>query len=133
MGTMLGGLTSKRGNQSLQSRRAMMETLFPGTAHEMRSVYHLDHGELMLTHYCAAGNQPRMRLDSAASSPERLVFRFDGGTNLDPAIDGHVHEGEIRVLPDGRLDAEWAYFEGGKRAASNRFVGFERRATPPPG
>src|SRR5579883_3440161 len=41
---------------------AVEETLFPGTAHEMVTMYHLDGGELVLTHYCALGNQPHMRL-----------------------------------------------------------------------
>jgi len=69
------------------------ETLFPGTPHEMISMYHVVDGELVLTHYCAMANQPRMRLDRKASAPERLVFAFDGGTNFDPAKDTHGHSG----------------------------------------
>ena len=42
---------------------AVTETLFPGTAHEMMSVYHMDGDDLVLTHYCAGGNQPRMMLE----------------------------------------------------------------------
>ena len=71
------------------------ETLFPGTPHEMISMYHLVDGELVLTHYCAMANQPRMRLDRKASTPDRLVFAFDGGTNFDPAKDTHVHSGVL--------------------------------------
>jgi hypothetical protein len=37
------------------------ETLFPGTPHEMISMYHLVDGQLVMTHYCAMANQPRMR------------------------------------------------------------------------
>lgn len=33
------------------------ELLFPGTEHEMLSVYHLGGGQLVATHYCAVGNQ----------------------------------------------------------------------------
>ena len=32
---------------------ALMETQFPGTPHEMVSVYHVDGKELRMTHYCA--------------------------------------------------------------------------------
>ena len=42
---------------------ALVETQFPGTGHEMVSVYHLDGDDLRMTHYCAAGNQPRVKLD----------------------------------------------------------------------
>ena len=42
---------------------AVHETLFPGSAHEMVSVYHLDGADLVMTHFCALGNQPRMKAD----------------------------------------------------------------------
>ena len=45
---------------------AVQETLFPGTPHEMVTMYHMDGADLMLTHYCAAGNQPRMKLEPSA-------------------------------------------------------------------
>ena len=38
---------------------AVMEALFPETDHEMLTVYHLEGNDLVLTHYCAMGNQPR--------------------------------------------------------------------------
>ena len=37
----------------------VVETQFPGKGHEMISMYHLDGEDLRMTHYCAAGNQPR--------------------------------------------------------------------------
>lgn len=37
------------------------ETMFPGQPHEMTNVYHMDGPTCVVTHYCAAGNQPRMR------------------------------------------------------------------------
>ena len=69
---------------------ALVETQFPGSDHEMVSVYHLDGDDLRMTHYCAAGNQPRVKLDRANSKPDELIFVFDGGTNLDPA-ERHAH------------------------------------------
>src|SRR6516162_9375436 len=37
------------------------ETLFPGQDHEMVSVYSADGSDVVLTHYCVLGNQPRMK------------------------------------------------------------------------
>jgi hypothetical protein len=51
---------------------AVMEVLFPGDPHEMRSMYHLDRGDLVMTHYCSAGNQPRMRLSKTGSTAAKL-------------------------------------------------------------
>jgi len=40
---------------------AVVETVFPGSPHEMVTVYHADGTDLVLTHYCMEGNAPRMR------------------------------------------------------------------------
>src|SRR5687767_10130795 len=42
---------------------AVHETLFPGQPHEMISVYTADGPDLVMTHYCVLGNQPRMKAD----------------------------------------------------------------------
>ena len=105
----------------------VMETLFPGSDHEMISMYHLDGPELVLTHYCAAGNQPRMKFSPEKSSATNLVFDFTGGTNLDPAKDGHIHNGRIRLSGEDRLQADWVFHADGKAAGTNSlFLG--RRA-----
>ncbi len=99
---------------------AVVETLFAGTPHEMVTVYHKDGNELVLTHYCAAGNQPRMR--AKTSEGNRLVFQFDGGSNLDPAKDGHMHDGWIEFVSDSELRAQWNGWSKGKPSAhSPRF------------
>ena len=52
----------------------VVETQFPGKGHEMISMYHLDGADLRMTHDCAAGNQPRLKLDRAYSQPDHLTF-----------------------------------------------------------
>src|SRR5437868_11062744 len=42
---------------------AVHETLFPGQPHEMVSSYTVDGPDLVMTHYCVLGNQPRMKAD----------------------------------------------------------------------
>src|SRR5215468_10686356 len=59
------------------------ETLFPGQPHEMVSIYSVDGPDLVLTHYCVLGNQPRMKADRK-SPANQIRFRFVGGSNLDP-------------------------------------------------
>jgi hypothetical protein len=100
---------------------AVVEEMFPGTAHEMMSVYHLDGDDLRMTHYCAAGNQPRMKLDRAASSPVELVFAFDGGSNLDPAKDAHMHEGRILLIDAGTVEGRWTGWNAGEPTGTNVF------------
>lgn len=98
----------------------VLEDMFPGTPHEMVNMYHMDGSRLVLTHYCAAGNQPRMRFEKTGRSGE-LRFAFDGGTNFDPARDDHMHEVTIR-LGDRRIDADWVSWKAGAKSDSSRFT-----------
>src|SRR5262245_8671047 len=92
---------------------AVHETLFPGTPMEMVSVYHLDGAELVMTHYCMLGNQPRMKADPK-SPANQLRFQFAGGTNLDPAKDKHMHDGTITFLDDDHIEWSGSAWENGK-------------------
>ena len=47
---------------------------------EMVTLYHLSGEDLVLTHYCTLGNQPRMQAD--LSIPEDVVFEYTGASNL---------------------------------------------------
>lgn len=100
----------------------VMETLFPGSPHEMISMYHRDGPDLVMTHYCAAGNQPRMRLDPKQSTARTLVFDFTGGTNVDPKKDGHIHSGRIVFTGEHTLEAAWNWWENGAPAHENAFA-----------
>ncbi len=99
---------------------AVLETLFPGTDHEMVTVYYLDGGKLALTHYCAMANQPRMML-SGKSTADELVFDFAGGANIQPEKDTHMHSARIRFDGKNAIAAEWDLFEQGKKAESKKF------------
>jgi len=101
------------------NRKTVMETLFPGTDDEMISMYHMDGNDLVMTHYCAMGNQPRMKLASAKGG--QLVFDFAGGSNLDAKKDVHIHSGTITFINSNELEAEWKVFQGEKPIGANRF------------
>jgi hypothetical protein len=92
---------------------AVQETLFPDQPHEMVSLYHLDGADLIMTHYCMLGNQPRMKADPK-SPANQIHFQFDGGTNLDPAKDKHMHEGTITFVDDDHIEWAGVAWEGGK-------------------
>lgn len=97
---------------------AVIETLFPGAPEEMVTVYHKDGHDLVLTHYCAAGNQPRMRCRRPGAG--ELVFDFDGGANIDPARDMHMHSARLVFAGPDEIRGEWQGWEGGKAAAEHR-------------
>src|SRR3954449_2742435 len=79
------------------------ETLFPGQPHEMVSVYTVDGPDLVMTHYCVLGNQPRMKADPK-SPANQIVWRFTGGTNLDAKKDKHMHEATLTIVDSNHLE-----------------------------
>ena len=91
---------------------AVHETLFPGQPQEMVSVYTADGPDLVMTHYCVLGNQPRMKADPS-SPPNQIVFRFAGGTNLDPTKDKHMHEATLTIVSDDRIEVSGTGWENG--------------------
>src|SRR5262245_38251507 len=91
---------------------AILETLFPGQPHEMVSIYTVEGSDLILTHYCVLGNQPRMKAD-ANSASNQIVFRFVGGGNLDVKKDKHMHEATLTIIDNDRLEVNGVGWENG--------------------
>lgn len=90
---------------------AVVESLFPGTDHGMVTVYHLDGDKLMMTHYCAVGNQPRMHAEPAT---DKLVFTCTGGSNMESEDDGHMHAMTLTFVDSDHVKAEWTWQDKGK-------------------
>lgn len=100
----------------------VMETMGPGTDHEMINMYHLDGNDLVLTHYCAGGNQPTMKLDREMLADGKMHFGFTGGSNVDPAVDDHIHSATLGWNEDGSVVSDWTAWSGGEEAAVMHFV-----------
>jgi hypothetical protein len=103
----------------------VMETVFPGSDHEMITLYHMDGDKLTLTHYCSLGNQPVMALAGKSTSNE-LVFDFAGGTNIKPKHDMHMHALRIRLDGKDSIATEWDLFQEGKLMETKKFF-FSRK------
>jgi len=80
----------------------------------MITMYHLDGDRLMLTHYCAAKNQPRMRADLAGSRAEELRFNFLDATNLVDPNAGHMRSVILRIRDKDHMIQEWTFRKDGK-------------------
>ena len=94
---------------------ALHETLFPGQPHEMVSIYTVDGNDLVMTHYCMLGNQPRMKA-SVKSPGNQLSFEFAGGSNLDPKKDKHMHAATLTIVDADHFEVEGIGWENGAPA-----------------
>jgi hypothetical protein len=80
----------------------------------MLTVYHLDGDRLLLTHYCMAGNQPRMEARAFDPSTGELKFEFLDATNLTSPAAGHMHQVALQLVDQDHLTAQWQFYENGR-------------------
>jgi len=90
---------------------AVMETLHPGSEHEMLTLYHPSGDRLALTHYCPMGNQPRME---AAADGGTIDFKCAGGDNIPTEDTPHMHAMSLKIVDENHVIATWSHHEGGR-------------------
>jgi hypothetical protein len=85
-----------------------------GHGGNMISMIHFDGANrLLLTHYCTAGNQPRMQA-SASPDGKTITFSFVDATNLDSPQSGHMDHVAISMLDANHHTEEWTFADHGK-------------------
>ena len=103
----------------VSNESALVESFTTASGKETISVYHPDNGDLVLTHYCAQGNQPRLR--ASAFSDHGITFRFADATNVSPQqsvlvekrielAGDALEQTEIYRAPDGTLETTVYHF-----------------------
>jgi len=81
---------------------------------DMISMFHLDGPDrLMLTHYCSAGNQPRL---TASASPDGKTISFDylDATNLATPDAGHMQRVVFTIVDANHHIEDWRFSDHGK-------------------
>jgi hypothetical protein len=92
---------------------AVHETFFPGQPMEMISLYTAEGDDVLMTHYCVLGNQPRMKA-SAKAEDKQLKFEFAGGSNLDVSKDKHMHGAILTLVDADTIELAGTAWENGQ-------------------
>ena len=99
----------------------VMEIMDPDGEQEI-NMYHVNGNDVLMTHYCGGGSQPRLKLEYARASSESMPFVFFDATNLEnPAVDRHIHAGKIVFVDSNHLESWWTVYKDGKEVAKSRF------------
>ncbi len=94
---------------------AVREIMLPGTKFEMTNLYHMNGPDMVCTHYCAAGNQPRMICTDPAADGTSFTFRLESATNVVDESQSVMAELTLKVSADGQtLIEDWRNLEGGE-------------------
>lgn len=94
------------------------ETMMPGDVQEMTNVYHMDGPTLLMTHYCGAGNQPRMR--ATARDGNSIQFVFEGASDLQR---GEHCMGSMKLtfVDADTITQDWTHHDDGAEQGTVRF------------
>lgn len=95
---------------------AVVETLSGMGESPMVTVYYPDGSQVMLTHYCTMGNQPRMRTSDAGSG-KQLSFAFVDATNMKSPDEAHMHALKITFADRDHFSQEWTMKRSGQDVA----------------
>jgi hypothetical protein len=96
----------------------MHEMTGAGRPDDPITMLYLDEDRLLLTHYCDAGNRPRM---TGKMSPDGRTVEFDfldvaGSTQF-----GHMHHAVFTVIDANHHTEDWTYMEPGDKPVHAHF------------
>ena len=80
----------------------------------MLTVFHMDGEDLVLTHYCVAKNQPRLRATEISPDLKSITFTFRDATNLKGRDQGHMDKAVFRFADDDHFTARWTWYQNGE-------------------
>ena len=89
----------------------MHEMTGPGRPDDPITMLYLDGGRLMLTHYCDAGNRPRM---TGKMSPDSKSVEFDFLDVAGSTQYGHMHHAAFTVVDANHHMEDWIFMQGDK-------------------
>jgi hypothetical protein len=103
---------TSRGNAIVHEMKEAGTPEDPGKYDHPVTMLYLDSDHLYLTHYCDAGNRPRM---VARTSPDGKTVEFDfvdvaGGTQY-----GHMHHAVFTVIDENHHTEDWTYMMPGDK------------------
>jgi hypothetical protein len=89
---------------------ALMSEIEGKGPEDMISMIHMDGpSKLVLTHYCGAGNQPRMS-GSTSADGKSVTFEFFDGTNI--GNNGHMQRVVFNVIDANHHTEDWTFNAG---------------------
>jgi hypothetical protein len=93
---------------------AVMEHLMPGGEAEMITMYPLDGDRIMVTHYCAMGNQPTMETGSLSGATGKYDFAFVRVAGTKTPDEGHMAALSLAIPDKDHLTQAWTFDDHGQ-------------------
>ncbi len=108
-----GGMSGKVTYKVTAAGNAVLETVFPGSEHEMVTLYYVQGDGLALTHYCVLGNRPHMKAVPTTEA-NQIRFRCPEGEDRSLESEEHMHQATFTFLDPDHIKSEWVLYKDGK-------------------
>src|SRR4029077_756307 len=79
----------------------------------MVTLYYLDKGRLLLTHYCEAKNQPTLVATGQSPDGKTALFTFLSGTGMISREQGHMDKVLFTFIDDDSYRSQWTWYSTG--------------------
>ncbi len=109
---------TSRGNALLHEMREAGKPDDPNRYDHPVTMLYLDSDRLYLTHYCDAGNRPRM---VATTSPDGKIVQFDFVDVAGSTEYGHMHHAVFTFVDANHHTEDWTYMEPGDKPVHAHF------------
>jgi hypothetical protein len=103
---------TSRGNSMVHEMKSGDKPEDPTKYDHPVTMFYLDSDRLLLTHYCDAGNRPRM-VGKVSPDGKKIEFDFidlSGGTQY-----GHMHHAVFTIIDDNHHSEDWTYMMPGDK------------------
>lgn len=115
-GTFENGRTHRVNYRLSAGGTVLVETWALAPGRESITIYYVDGDELLATHYCPQGNQPRLRLISGTKQ-DRFDFALKDGGNLSVPGGWHQHLMWLQLGDADSFMRSETYVENGSTSA----------------
>jgi hypothetical protein len=104
--------TTSRGNALVHEMYDASKPDDPTKNDHPVTTFYLENDRLLLTHYCDAGNRPRMM---ARTSPDGKTVEFDFVDVAGGTAHGHMHHAVFTIIDDNHHTEDWTYMMPGDK------------------
>jgi hypothetical protein len=103
---------TSRGNALVHEMKAAGQVDDPSKYDHPVTMFYLDNDRLLLTHYCDAGNRPRM---VAKTSADGKTVEFDFVDVAGSTQNGHMDHAVFTIIDDNHHTEDWTYLMPGDK------------------
>ncbi len=95
----------------------------------MMTMYHMDGGRVLLTHYCVAQNQPRLVASEIGEGGRTATFSFLDATGIPSRDAGHMDKATFSFQDADHFTSRWTWYQDGNQRWMEE-IRYERKKRP---